>query len=176
MLTNCCEWVGGQTSFKGPLRWGPHTDPMFVGSHCIQVSYRSFILNRRENGMFLVCGSNNAGQLLSVLPPLYDRCSVVVCFIGHPDGEFTLFLVSSLSLFPFFSHRTCEGQNIKYRTCSNVVSSVQAHLYVSRLRGLHCVSVYLGIWGDGKLSFQTWWMESSESEMERSPVNVKFTK
>ncbi|XP_030193721.1 ADAMTS-like protein 1 isoform X1 [Gadus morhua] len=70
--------------------------------------------------MFLVCGSNNAGQLLSVLPPLYDRCSVVVCFIGHPDGEFTLFLVSSLSLFPFFSHRTCEGQNIKYRTCSNV--------------------------------------------------------
>lgn len=57
----------------------------------------------------------------------YQCC--VLAFLKLKKNFFLMLLATSMKslfsfFFPFFPFRHCEGQNIRYRTCSNHVSSV----------------------------------------------------
>jgi len=48
---------------------------------------------------------------------------LLLCIVVY----FIILQLTDMFIFLFF-RRTCEGQNIKYRTCSNVVSSASSSL------------------------------------------------
>lgn len=86
-----------------------HHRLMFVGCHISAI-----IFNMNNEGR--VTGYNTSSFRWWWL------VHVMVCFIILSHGLFT----HAFIFFPFC--RTCEGQNIKYRTCSNVVSWTHSSL------------------------------------------------